>query len=130
MAFMDAGGTMLYGAINVPNSWQFSDGYGFHLPAGLPAGDYSVFVNCGGGNEIWISQWITGPGTGIQYLDYVGGLLPVVTVPPVVAPAASPSAAPAPISDGSGITVTNGTSGSTRSAEHPTRAARSISRCP
>ena len=103
MMFMDGGGNVLYGAINVPHEWHFSDGYGFHIPAGLPVGDYSVFVDCGGGNQIWISQWITAAGTGVIPLDYVDGVVSgVLTPPPTAAPQANPS------SDGSGITVTDG----------------------
>ena len=101
MMFMDGGGNVLYGAINVPHEWHFADGYGFHIPAGLPVGDYSVFVDCGGGNQIWISQWITGPGTSVIPLDYVAGVVSDVTTPPTAAPQST-----APV--GSGITVTEG----------------------
>ncbi len=129
MYFRDSNQQVLFGPVQVPNEWHFADGYGFQLPAGLAPGDYDVYVDCGDWNQIIVNQWITGPGTLAQLLDYRDTAAPAssgpaVTVAPTPAPAPAP--APAPSSEDSGVYVSDGVASSkSRSARSPSADAAS-----
>ena len=121
MYFRDSNQQPLLGPVQVPNEWHFADGYGFQLPAGLAPGDYDVYVDCGDWNQIIVNQWITGPGTLAQLLDYRDTAAPASTGPAVtVAPAPAPAPAPSPSSEDSGVYVSDGV-GSSSSKSRSTR---------
>lgn len=93
MVLRTSGGNVVAGPITVPHEWKFAQNLGFTIPAGLAAGDYEFYVDCGGQYQIYIAQQVTDGGVA-QFVDYIEGVVnptPVTAAPqsnndPIVIP--------------------------------------------
>lgn len=83
MFLKNGGGDVIAGPVSVPAEWKFSQNIGFTFSAGMPAGDYEFFVDCGDLYEIHIAEQVTNGGVA-QFVDYIEGVInptPVTAAP-------------------------------------------------
>ena len=113
MVFRTGGGNVIAGPITVPPEWKFAQNFGFTIPAGLPAGDYEFYVDCGGQYQIYMSEQVTDGGVA-QFVNYIEGVVnptPVTATPqsnnePVVVPSeGNYGDAPVGVEEGGGSNV-------------------------
>lgn len=83
MFLKNSGGDVIAGPVSVPAEWKFSQNIGFTFSAGMAAGDYEFYVDCGDLYEIHIAELVTNGGAA-QFVDYIEGVInptPVTAAP-------------------------------------------------